>query len=116
NLPTVSLISPNQLNDTHGSNDADPYSTDPNNYNFFRQSADTWVHNNIDAYVQWAKMHNSILILTGDEGDRAHVFSNGFPTIVVGDPRLVVPGTDNTAYTHFNTLRTIEDMYGVTHL
>ena len=115
-LPTVSLISPNQLNDTHGSNDADPYATDPTNYDYFRQTADAWMQANVSAYVQWAMTHNSILIITGDEGDRQHVYANGFQAIVVGDPRIVVPGTDSTSYTAFNTLRTIEDMYGITQL
>ena len=116
NLPTVSFVVPNNLNNTHGSNDAAPFATDPSVYDLLRHSADTWLQQNIDAYVQWAKAHNSLLIITGDEGDRAHNFAKGVTTIITGDPRLFVPGTDTTSINHYNLLRTIEDMYGVTPL
>lgn len=116
NLPTVSFVIPNNLDNTHGSNEAAPYATDPGVYDLLRHNADTWVQQNVDAYVQWAKTHNSLLIITGDEGDRAHNFANGLTTIVTGDPRLFVPGTDATAINHYNLLRTIEDMYGVAPL
>lgn len=116
NLPTVSFVIPNNLDNTHGSNEAAPYATDPGVYDLLRHNADTWLQQNVDAYVQWAKTHNSLLIITGDEGDRAHNFANGVTTIVTGDPRLFVPGTDATAINHYNLLRTIEDMYGVAPL
>ncbi len=116
NLPTVSFVVPNNLNNSHGSNESAPFATDPSVYDLLRHSADTWLQQNIDAYVQWAKTHNSLLIITGDEGDRAHNFAKGVTTIVTGDPRLFVPGTDATSINHYNLLRTIEDMYGVTPL
>ena len=116
NLPTISFVIPDNLNNTHGSNEAAPFATDPGAYNGLRQSADNWLKQNIDAYVQWAKTHNSLLIITGDEGDRAHNFAGGITTIVTGDPRLVVPGVDATSINHYNTLRTIEDFYGVAPL
>src|SRR5207248_1450117 len=37
-------------------------------------------------------------------------------TIIVGDPRLVVPGNNGNSVNHYNVLRTIEDMYGLTPL
>lgn len=119
-LPTVSFVIPDTLDDTHGSNDTSPYATDPSQYNFLRQTADTWLQNNLNGYLQWAKQNNSLLIITGDEGDRAHGFTslatNDITTIVNGDPRLFVPGTDSTSITPYNILRTIEDMYGLIHL
>jgi hypothetical protein len=119
-LPTVSYIIPDTAHNTHGSNDSAPYATDPNNYNFFRQSADTWLKNNLSAYVQWAQQNNSILIITGDEGDRSHGFTslatNKVSTIIVGATGLVVPGTDPTSINPYNLLRTIEDMYGLSAL
>ncbi len=116
NLPTVSFIIPNNLNNTHGSNESAPYATDPSVYDLLRQNADTWLQQNVDAYVQWARTHNSLLIITGDEGDRAHNFAGGVTTIVTGDPRLFVPGTDATSVNHYNLLRTLEDVYGVAPL
>jgi hypothetical protein len=116
NLPTVSFVIPNNLDNTHGSNDANPYGTDPGQYNYLRHSADSWLQQNLDGYVQWAKTHNSLLIITGDEGDRAHTFANGVTTIITGDSRLVVPGRDTNTFNHYNTLRTIEDMYGIAPL
>ena len=119
-LPTVSFVIPDTLDDTHGSNDTSPYATDPSQYNYLRKTADTWLSTNINGYLQWAKQNNSLLIITGDEGDRAHGFTslatNDVTTIVNGDPRLFVPGTDGTSINPYNILRTIEDMYGLSHL
>ena len=115
-LPTVSFVIPDTLHNTHGSNDTNPYATDPGSYNLLRQDADTWLKTNMDGYLQWAKQNNSLLIVTDDEGDRAHVFANGFATIINGDPRLFDAGTDTKSVTPYNLLRTIEDMYGVVPL
>lgn len=115
-LPTVSMVIPNTLHNTHGSNDTDPYATDPGAYNLLRQNADTWLKTNLDGYLQWAKQNNSLLIVTDDEGDRAHNFAGGFATIINGDPRLFTAGTDARSVTPYNLLRTIEDMYGIAPL
>ena len=69
-LPTVSFVVPDTLDNTHGSNEAPPYATDPGAYNLLRNNADTWLRQNLDGYLQWARTHNSLLIVTGDEGDR----------------------------------------------
>src|SRR5215208_2786016 len=55
NLPTVSIVVPDNVNNMHDSG-AVPIST-----------ADNWLKNNIDAYYQWSKTHNSLLIVTYDE-------------------------------------------------
>ena len=119
-LPTVSFVIPDTRDNTHGSNDTAPFATDPSSYNLLRQNADSWLKNNLDGYLQWAKQNNSLLIITGDEGDRAHGFAslatNDVTTIVNGDPRLFVAGTDKTSINPYNILRTIEDMYGLTPL
>jgi len=116
NLPTVSLVVPDQLDNTHGSLDTTPMDIDPAYYNTFRQWSDSWLQENIDPYVQWAKTHDSLLIVMGDEGDRAHNFANGTQAIITGDPKLFVPGTDTTPVNAYDVLRTIEDMYGQTPL
>lgn len=115
-LPTVSFVIPDTLHNTHGSNDTNPYATDPGSYNLLRQNADTWLKGNLDSYLQWARQNNSLLIVTDDEGDRAHNFANGFATIINGDPRLFTAGTDARSVTPYNLLRTIEDMYGIAPL
>ena len=112
-LPTVSFVIPDTLHNTHGSNDTDPYATDPSAYNLLRQDADTWLKQELDGYLQWAKQNNSLLIVTDDEGDRANNFSAGFATIIAGSTNLFVPGVDTTNVTPYNILRTIEDMYGL---
>ncbi|MDB5330308.1 MAG: hypothetical protein JWP03_1459 [Phycisphaerales bacterium] len=115
-LPTVSFVIPNTRGNTHGSNDTNPFATDPSAYNGLRKSADTWLQQKMDGYLQWAKANNSLLIITSDEGDRAHTFANGFATIINGSSSLFTPGVDTTNVTPYNILRTIEDMYALPQL
>ncbi len=96
-LPTVSFVIPNLNHDMH---------------NGTVKSADIWLKNNIQPYVDWAKTHNSLLILTWDEDDQSE--QNTIPTIFVGP--MVKPGTYSGYINHFNVLRTVEDMYGLPHL
>ena len=53
-LPTVSIIVPNQINDMHHGNDPEAI-----------QAGDRWLREHLDAFVQWAQEHNSLLIVTG---------------------------------------------------
>jgi hypothetical protein len=112
-LPTVSFVVPDRAHNTHGSNEVPPFAADPDTYDLLRGEADTWLHDNLDAYAQWARTHNSLLIVTTEGGDRAHSFEAGGTTVVTGDPRLFVGGVNDNYVTHYNVLRTIEDMYGV---
>ncbi|HEV8292116.1 MAG TPA: DNRLRE domain-containing protein, partial [Tepidisphaeraceae bacterium] len=69
---------------------------------------------NIDAYYQWAKTHNSLLIVTYDEDGHETNNYNRIPTIFAGAG--VRPGaTVASSYTLHNFLRTVEDIYGTTH-
>src|SRR5207244_652650 len=77
-------------------------------------AADTWLKNNIDAYYQWAKTHNSLLIVTYDEDGHETNNYNRIPTIFAGAG--VRPGaTVSSSYTLHNFLRTVEDIYGSDH-
>jgi acid phosphatase len=96
-LPTVSFVIPNLLDDMHDGT---------------IQQGDTWLKNNIDAYAQWAKANDSLLIVTWDEDDSSQ--ANQVATLFVG--AHVTPGDYSEHITHYSVLRTIEDMYGVTHL
>ena len=95
-LPTVSFVIPNLNNDMHDG----PVTT-----------ADIWLRTHLDPYVQWAKSHNSLFILTWDEDD--HSDGNRIATIIVGARVLV--GSYAERIDHYRLLRTVEDMYGLAH-
>jgi phosphatidylinositol-3-phosphatase len=96
-LPTVSFVIPNQLHDMHDGS---------------RKQGDDWLRDNLDAYAQWAKTNNSLLIITWDEDDFDNI--NQIPTILYG-AGLRDGSTIGGTWTHHNLLRTIEAMYGTTH-
>jgi hypothetical protein len=95
-LPTVSWVVPNLCDDMHDC----PIAT-----------GDTWLRDNLAAYVQWANSHNSVLITTFDEDDSTG--DNTIATFFNGEP--VKPGDYNERIDHFSVLRTIEDMYNLPH-
>ena len=93
-LPTVSWVIPNLQDDMHDGTIA---------------QGDAFLKNNLDAYAQWAKTHNSLLIVTWDEDDSSQ--SNQIPTIFYGAG--IKAGQYGETINHYNVLRTIEDMYGL---
>jgi phosphatidylinositol-3-phosphatase len=93
-LPKISYVIPNLQHDMHDGTIA---------------QGDTWLQNNLDGYIQWAKTHNSLFILTFDEDNGSQ--GNKIANIFVG--QMVMQGNDNTHYNHLNLLRTMEDMYGL---
>ena len=96
-LPTVAFVVPNEI---HNGHDAP------------LPAADAWLAANIEPYVQWALTHNSLLILTWDEGaGRGGGKGNHIPTIFVGE--MVVPGQYDIRINHYNVLRTLQEMYGL---
>jgi hypothetical protein len=95
-LPTVSIVVPNQLNDMHDGSIS---------------QADAWFWTNLGAYYQWARTHNSLLIITFDEDDSSA--SNQIFTLFAG--ANVAAGQYSARINHYNVLRTIEDMYGLPH-
>jgi acid phosphatase len=114
-LPTLSIVIPNQINDMH--NLKPPVSV---------TNGDTWLKKKIDSYYQWAKTHNSLLIITFDENDdKSHYrgitdpastnsdIKNIIPTIIAGEH--IKPGDypEGKGVTHVNILRTLEAMYGL---
>lgn len=80
NLPTVSFVVPDTLDDMHGGNIVGSTI----------QQADGWLQQNIDAYAKWAVTHNSLLILHWDEDEDNGTGSNHIPTIFYGP--MVNPG------------------------
>jgi hypothetical protein len=94
NLPTLSIVVPNLNDDMHDGTIA---------------QGDSWLKAHLDAYVQWAQTHNSLLVVTWDEDDSSQ--SNQIPTILVGP--MVKAGIFNEHVTHYNVLRTLQDLYSL---
>jgi arylsulfatase A-like enzyme len=96
-LPQVSFVIPNLCSDMHDCSVA---------------TGDTWLKNHLSAYATWAKTNNSLLAVTFDEDNS--LSGNRIPTVFYGQP--VAPGsTSSSTYNHYDTLRTLEDMYGLGH-
>ena len=93
-LPTVSYVVPNQNNDMHDGSIS---------------TGDAWIKSHLDNYIQWAKTHNSLFILTFDEDDDNN--DNHIVTIFCGS--MVKKGTYTSKIDHYNVLRTIENLYGL---
>ncbi|MFE6691999.1 alkaline phosphatase family protein [Streptomyces sp. NPDC057743] len=95
-LPKVSFVIPDLCNDMHDCSVA---------------TGDGWLKENLAGYAEWAKSHNSILAVTFDEDDGQS--GNRIPTLFYG--AHVAPGsTTGTTYNHYNVLRTVEDLAGLT--
>jgi hypothetical protein len=112
-LPTVSFVIPNLVHDMH--NGSIPSGI---------LAGDKWLRQHIDGYYNWAKQHNSLLILTFDESsqftltggltdpaDKDPKKSNRIVTILAG--AHIKPGeySEGKGVTHVNVLRTLEAMY-----
>ena len=96
-LPDVAIVVPNQQNDMHDGT---------------VRMGDDWLRANFAAYAQWARTHNSLLIVTFDEDNLSG--PNKIPTVFHGAG--LMPGTVNgTRWTLHNLLRTLEDMHGAAH-
>lgn len=119
-LPTVAIVVPDLEHDMHNGAPRDSV-----------PKGDAWLRANLDAYYQWAKAHNSLLVVTFDENaDRTGLRGptdpavepdhdpsrqdrqNRIPTILAG--AHVKPGfEERQGLTHVNLLRTIEAVYGL---
>lgn len=93
-LPTVSFVIPDQNNDMHDGG---------------FEIADAWLKTHIAPYVNWAFKHNSLLILTWDEGGSRS--DNHIVTIMAGP--MVQAGRSSQSIDHYNVLRTLLDFYGL---
>ncbi|MDP4211880.1 MAG: alkaline phosphatase family protein [Bacteroidota bacterium] len=98
-LPTVAFVIPDQDHDMH--NIGDPGDSAA------IHRADQWLLDNLGAYAEWAKTHNSLLIVTFDEDDFTK--ENRIPTIFYGP--MVKPGKFGERINHYSVLHTLEAMY-----
>ena len=69
---------------------------------------DAWLREHIDGYVRWARIHRSLLIVTGDH-DAADEHGQVL-TLFVGP--MVRPGIYSQRIDHYSVLATILAMYG----
>lgn len=115
-LPTISFLIPTDSHDMHDPIHQPLESIGP---------ANTWLENHVSDYVQWAKTNNSLLLVTMDEADyesKKYVPNidkdphkgNHIPTIFVG-PMVKAGARSDVKYTLYSILRTLEDMYGLSH-
>ncbi|MFF3563210.1 alkaline phosphatase family protein [Streptomyces sp. NPDC002574] len=95
-LPKVSFVTPNLCSDMHDCSVS---------------TGDTWLKNKLGAYATWAKTHNSVLVVTFDEDNR--LAGNRIPTVLYGQP-VTAGSSSATTYNHYNVLRTLEDLAGLT--
>jgi acid phosphatase len=125
-LPTVAIVVPNLVNDMHNGK---PDKSIPH--------GDKWLKDKLNDYYQWAKAHNSLLIVTWDESDdqagpddqatvlgltdpsvvptdqRTRNLQNRIPTIIAGAHVKHGDFDEGKGVTHVNILRTLEAMYGL---
>ena len=99
-LPTIAFVIPNMDNDMHNigapGDDA------------AIQRGDKWLKQNISKYAEWAKKHDSLLIVTYDEDD-SRTDVNQIPTVFYG--AHIKTGKYSEHITHYNVLHTLEAMY-----
>lgn len=92
-LPTVSFVVPNVDDDMHDGTIV---------------AGDRWMHDHLGGLLRWADTHDTLVILTWDEGfDR----DNTVATVLYGP--MVRPGRYAQRISHYELLRTIEDFYGL---
>ncbi|MDP4284731.1 MAG: alkaline phosphatase family protein [Bacteroidota bacterium] len=98
-LPTVAFVIPDQDHDMHNIGT-------PGDSAAIKRG-DDWLKENLGAYVEWAKTHNSLLILTYDEDQFTP--QNHILTIFAG--ANIKPGKYDEKIDHYSILNTMEAMY-----
>jgi hypothetical protein len=138
-LPAVSFVIPALDHDMHDYDSNGNAVSDPTNSAIAIQNGDAWLQANLNAYYQWARTNNSLLIITTDEDSTADWITppltatnaEGLTSPILGPnsngpsgPNQItmifagagiVPGNyrEGPGVTNVNVLRTIESIYGV---
>jgi len=102
-LPTLAFVVPDMDHDMHNIGIAGDEAA--------IRRGDKWLKDNIAAYAEWAKTHNSLLIVTWDEDDSSSKNKNKIATIFYGAKLLA--GKYDMPITHYTLLHTLESMYGL---
>jgi len=93
-LPNVSIVVPNLIHDIHDGSVSE---------------CDTWIQNNLGSFIEWCKTNNGLFILTFDEDDLSA--NNQVLTFFTG--ANIKTDSYNQKITHYNVLRTIEELYAL---
>ncbi|MDA8365134.1 MAG: acid phosphatase [Gammaproteobacteria bacterium] len=114
-LPTVSIVIPNLYDDMHS---GVPWRR--------VKQGDNWLKRNIGPYYQWARTHDSLLIVTWDENEDRSGFHgltdpassnrsirNRIPTVIAGAHIRHGNYSEGRGVTQVNVLRTVEAIYGL---
>ncbi len=134
-LPDISFVIPGLDHDMHNWNSTGEEVRNLAQSNIAIKNADAWLKENLDAYYQWAKKNNSLLILTTDENSTSDWITpplkqrdaEGYTSPNLGpNPEgssgpnqitiifagaHVIPGPNATRMTNVNVLRTIESIF-----
>jgi acid phosphatase len=102
-LPTVSFVIPDMDYDMHNIGLAGDAAA--------IRRGDTWLKDHLHEYAEWAKKHNSLLIVTFDEDDYNAKNGNKIATIFYG--AKLNTGEYHLPINHYNMLHTLESMYGL---
>ena len=102
----MSIVVPNEQHDLHSAGKA---------------ACDAWLATHIKPYADWARDHDSLLIVTFDEdgstnASRGDPYRTGIDPIVTlfhGPAGKVIPGTYDERIDHLNVLATVLDRYGL---
>ena len=94
-LPAVTMLIPDVDDDMHDGT---------------IEAGDDWLHDHLANLLAWADTHDTLVVLTWDEGFDS---TNSIPTIFYGP--MVKPGRYSERIDHYNVLRTLEDLYGLRH-
>jgi phosphatidylinositol-3-phosphatase len=96
-LPTVSFVVPDLDNDMHDGS---------------VERGDAWLRENLAGYARWAPSHNSLLVVTFDEGPgREEPAEVPIATILAG--AQVRHGRFDLPVTHYSLLRMLEEIYSL---
>ncbi|TMM35852.1 MAG: acid phosphatase [Actinobacteria bacterium] len=93
-LPSVAFVVPDLCHDMHDCN---------------VPTGDAWLRDHLGGYADWARTHNSLLVVTFDEDD--HSAGNQIPTLFYG--AHVATGSYPEPVTHYTVLRTLQALRGL---
>jgi len=93
---TLTIVVPNLCHDMHDCS---------------TQTGDRWLKANLPPFLGYGKQHDGLLVLTWDEAAPDGNGQNQIATLLLGP--MIKPGKYAQDITHYSTLRTIEDIFGL---
>ncbi|MGC1380230.1 MAG: alkaline phosphatase family protein [Candidatus Baltobacteraceae bacterium] len=94
--PTVAFVVPNLCHDMHNCTTA---------------AGDRWLRNHLPPILQYVAASDGLLVITWDEAAPDADGTDHIPTLLIGP--MIRPGSYSQHISHYNVLRTIEDIFGV---